>query len=126
MVRLEARRGKGQRVGVVVERRDEERVAHGLPCVLPALVKVVVIIVVAAAYLVGDGFRVVVVHGAALVGGVHELVDHGVGHGVVGQLQLHAVHAVAPAIFAKHHRVVLEEVVVVGRNAPVARLVVQA
>ena len=51
---------------------------------LPASVEVVVVVVVNTAYLVGDGFGVVVVDGSALVRGADVFVDDGRDYGVGG------------------------------------------
>ena len=126
MVGLEAVAGEGERTVARIEGRGIEGIAHGLTPVLVAGVEVVVVVVVHTADLVGYLRGLVVVDGAALVGGVEILVGEGREPAAVVELEVDAPEAVVPSVLEEHLGVVFEEVVVVKAEAPALALVVEA
>ena len=92
----------------VVDRTDNEGIAHHHSPMLVTSVNMMVIIHVGTRNLYGKLRRGIMIDRAALVGSTDELVHHAIDYGVLRRLHLKAEEHVAPSVLDEHLRMVLE------------------
>lgn len=107
---------------MVVEWRTKKRIANSLSPMLPATIKIMIVVIVASTYLVGYGLGVVVVEWPTLVG-CFKILIHDVAHEpILWKFDFKTYHAVKPTILQEHLRVIFEKMIVVTANTPITCL----
>ena len=125
MMRHEAVAGEGKVTRCSIQWRGKQGITHCLPPVLPTGIKVMIVVIIASAHLIGKLRSMVVIHGTRLIIALYVFINQRMRQAVLGKLHLQSHHAVQPTVLEEHHRVVFKKMVVISAHAPILSLVGQ-